>query len=127
MHQPVDQGRGQGVVHVKEFAPFPEGSIRGDHDRSHFITGGDNLEQQIGPMLVDGRIAQLIEKVTERVVVTLTGFANHSMIVRSGRGQRQKPKRIAAECNDFNECGAEGMAEFSQPIADGGTSKGVAI
>jgi len=29
MHQPVDQGRGQGVVHVKEGAPFPEGSIRG--------------------------------------------------------------------------------------------------
>src|SRR5580658_5834398 len=62
MHQPVDQGRGQGVVHVKDFAPFPEGSIRGDHDRSHFITGGDNLEQQIGPLLVDGQIAQLIEE-----------------------------------------------------------------
>ena len=46
MHQPVDQGRCQGVVHVKEFAPFPEGSIRGDHDRTDFITGGDNLEQQ---------------------------------------------------------------------------------
>jgi hypothetical protein len=61
MHQPVDQGRGQGVVHVKDFAPFPKGSIRGDHDRSHFITGGDNLEQQIGTMLVDGQIAQLIE------------------------------------------------------------------
>jgi hypothetical protein len=29
MHQPVDQGRGQGVVHVKEGAPFPERSIRG--------------------------------------------------------------------------------------------------
>ena len=62
MHQPVDQGRGQSVVHVKDFAPFPEGPIRGDHDRSNFITGGDNLEQQIGTMLVDGQIAQLIEK-----------------------------------------------------------------
>ena len=61
MHQPVDQGRCQGVVHVKEFAPFPEGTIRGDHNRSNFITGGDNLEQQIGPALVDGQIAQLIE------------------------------------------------------------------
>ena len=55
MHQPVDQGRGQGVVHIKEFAPFPEGSIRGDHDRSNFIAGGDNLEQQIGPALSMGR------------------------------------------------------------------------
>jgi hypothetical protein len=65
MHLPVDQGRGQGVVHVKDFAPFPEGSIRGDHNRSNFITGGDNLEQQIGTMLVDGQIAQLIEDGTE--------------------------------------------------------------
>jgi hypothetical protein len=62
MHQPVDQGRCQGVVHIKEGAPIPEGSMRGDHDRSDFITGGDNLEQQIGPALVDGQIAQLIEK-----------------------------------------------------------------
>jgi hypothetical protein len=28
MHQPVDQGRGQGVVHIEQGAPFPEGSIR---------------------------------------------------------------------------------------------------
>ena len=28
MHQPVDQGRGQGVVHIEQDAPFPEGSIR---------------------------------------------------------------------------------------------------
>ena len=62
MHQPVDQGRGQGVVHVKQGAPFPEGSIRGEHDRSGFITGSDHLEQQIGPALVDGQIAQLIEE-----------------------------------------------------------------
>ena len=62
MHQPVDQGRGQGVVHVKQGAPFPEGSIRGQHDRSGFITGSDHLEQQIGPALVDGQIAQLIEE-----------------------------------------------------------------
>ncbi len=62
MHQPVDQGRGQGVVHIEELAPFPEGSIRGDHDRSNFMTGGDNMEQQIGSTLVDGQIAQLIKE-----------------------------------------------------------------
>jgi hypothetical protein len=62
MHQSVDQGHGQSVVHVKEFAPFPEGSIRDNHDRSDFITGGDNLEQSIGSTLVDGQIAQLIEE-----------------------------------------------------------------
>src|SRR5580658_2307027 len=75
MHQPVDQGRGHGVVHIKDFAPFPEGSIRGDHDRSNFITGGDNLEQQIGPALVDGQIAQLIERKKTRKHETLDAYA----------------------------------------------------
>ena len=62
MHQPIDQDRCQCVVHIKQGAPFPEGSIRGQHDRSGFITGSDHLEQQIGPALVDEQIAQLIEK-----------------------------------------------------------------
>ncbi len=62
MRQPVDQGRGQGVVDIRQTAPFPEGSIRGEHDRSGFITDGNHLEQQIGPALVDGQITQLIEK-----------------------------------------------------------------
>ena len=61
MHQPIDQGCGQGVVRIQQGAPFPEGTIRGDHDRSGFITGRHHLEQQVGPALVDGQIAQLIE------------------------------------------------------------------
>jgi hypothetical protein len=32
VHQPVDQGRWQVVVHVKQFAAFPDGSIREEHD-----------------------------------------------------------------------------------------------
>ena len=79
MHQPVDQGRGQGVVHIKDFAPFPEGSIRGDHDRSKFITGGDNLEQQIGTTLVDGQIAQLIEEENETAIAIVSRISGRSM------------------------------------------------
>src|SRR6516164_3249008 len=75
MHQPVDQGCCQGVVHIKEGAPFPEGSIRSDHDRSHFVTGGDNLEQQIGATLVDGQIAQLIEEEKTGTDITSKRFA----------------------------------------------------
>ena len=85
MHQPVDQGRGQGVVHVKQGAPFPEGSIRGQHDRSGFITGSDHLEQQIGPALVDGQIAQLIEEEKGGTDVGFEGFAQQA--VDLGRGQ----------------------------------------
>ena len=71
MHQPVDQGRCHDVVHSQEGAPFPEGSIRREHDRSEFITGGDNLEQQIGSALVDGQTGQLIEKEKTGTVETL--------------------------------------------------------
>ena len=87
MHQPVDQGRCQGVVHIEQGAPFPEGSIRSQHDRSDFITGGDNLEQQIGPTLVDGQIAQLIEEektgtdiTSERVAQQTTDLSLGEMI-----------------------------------------------
>jgi hypothetical protein len=80
IHQPVDQGRGQGVVHVEEFAPVPEGSVRGDHDRSGFITGGDNPEQQIGSTLVDGQKVQLIE---EEMTGTHETFSARVLIYRS--------------------------------------------
>src|SRR5208337_2346014 len=52
MHQPVDQGRGQGVVHIKEGAPFPESAIGRQDNRSGFVTGSNHLEQQVGPALV---------------------------------------------------------------------------
>jgi len=88
MHQPVDHGRGQGVVHVEKFALFPEGSIRGDPDRSNFITGGDNLEQQIGPALVDGQIAQLTEEKADTTVAIFNGLGDHSMIVQAAHGHK---------------------------------------
>jgi len=84
MHQPVDQRCGQSVVHVEEFAPFPEGMIRGDHDRSSYITGGDNLEQRIGTTLVDGQIAQLIE---EQKAVTYETLKAKSLIYCSRRNK----------------------------------------
>ena len=62
MHQPVDHGGGQGVVHVEDRAPVPEGSIGRDDDRAAFIPGGDDLEQQVRTAFVDGQIAQLIEE-----------------------------------------------------------------
>ena len=34
MHQPVDHGAGQGVVHVEDRAPLPEGLVRRDDDRA---------------------------------------------------------------------------------------------
>src|SRR5271163_855876 len=79
MHQPVDQGCGQGVVHIKEGAPFPEGSIRGQHDRSGFVTGSNHLEQQVGPALVDRQIAQLIKEENLRTDVRLEGVGQQAV------------------------------------------------
>src|SRR6266567_8166264 len=73
MHQPVDQGRGQGVVDIKQGAPFPEDAIRGQHTRSGFVTGSNYLEQQVGPTLVDGQIAQLIEEEELRTNIGFEG------------------------------------------------------
>ena len=81
MHQPVDQGRCQGVVHAEQVAPFPEGSIREEHDRSGCITGSDYLEQQIGP-LVDRQIAQLIEKENGTSVASVTRESGGFMIAQ---------------------------------------------
>src|SRR5271163_2376113 len=85
MHQPVDQGCGQGVVHIKEGAPFPEGSIRGQHDRSGFITGSDHLEQQVGPALVDRQIAQLIEEEKSRTDVRFDCFPQQAVGLRHNK------------------------------------------
>ena len=62
MHQPVDHGGGQRVIDVERLAPVPEFAIRGDHDRSGFVTGSDDLEHQVRSAFVDGKISQLIKK-----------------------------------------------------------------
>ncbi len=67
MHQPIDHGGGQGVVHVEDLAPVAEGTIRGDHDRSGLVAGGDDLEHQVRTAFVDGQIAQFIEEEQGRV------------------------------------------------------------
>src|SRR3989454_8776202 len=61
MQQPVQDGGRQGTVIVKDRGPFLEGTIRGQHDRPLFIAEGDDLEEQIGPCLVNRHVAQLVE------------------------------------------------------------------
>jgi len=57
VHQSVDDGRGQGVVDVEDLAPLAKGTIGGDHDRAALVPGRDDLEHEIGPSLVDRKIA----------------------------------------------------------------------
>ena len=62
MHQPVDHGGGQGVVHIEGRAPVPEGSVGRDDDRAGFVPGGDDLEQQVRTSLIDRQIAKFIQQ-----------------------------------------------------------------
>ena len=85
MHQPIDQGRCQSVVDIEQGAPFPEGSIRGQHDRSGFITSGNHLEQQIGPALVDGQITQFIEQEEVGTGIGLQGLSQQPIDLSRGQ------------------------------------------
>jgi hypothetical protein len=58
----------------------PKGSIRSQHDRSDFVTGGDTLEQLIGSTLVDGQIVQLIEEENETTFAIVTRVSGGSMM-----------------------------------------------
>src|ERR1700677_2580247 len=112
MHQPVDQGRGQGVVRVTQGAPFPERSIRGQHDRSGFITGSDHLEQQIGPALVDRQIAQLIEEEKSRTYVRFDCFSQQAVGLRHNKvidhvDRTRIANRIATLTRRVTQCSQE--------------------
>jgi hypothetical protein len=63
---------------------LPEGSIGADHDRTRFIPGGDDLEQQVRITFVDGQIAQLIEEEKLRGDVLLEGYFQGAVDLRRG-------------------------------------------
>ena len=53
VHQPIDRGGGQGVVHVKDFVPVTERAVGGWRDRSGLMAGSDDLEHQVLTAVVD--------------------------------------------------------------------------
>jgi hypothetical protein len=55
MQQPVQNGSGQGAVIIEDLGPLLEGAVRGDNDRPLLIAQRDDLEEQIGARLVNGK------------------------------------------------------------------------
>ena len=102
MHQPVDHRGGQGVVHVEDCAPVPEGSVGGDHDRACFVAGGHNLEQQVGAAFVDGQIAQLIEEEKLRVGVLPEFLLQRAVDLCRGQRARKgvRPEKVSGTVID---------------------------
>jgi hypothetical protein len=64
VHQSIDHGSGQGVVNVKDATPVSEGTICGDYNRSEFVSGRDDLKQQVSTAFVNGQIAQFVEQMS---------------------------------------------------------------
>jgi hypothetical protein len=81
----------------------PKGSIRSQHVRSDFVTGGDTLEQLIGSTLVDGQIFQLIEEENETTFAIVTRVSGGSMIVHSH--EEKKGGRVWLRVLTFDDPG----------------------
>src|SRR5208337_482546 len=61
VEQPIQDGRGDGAIVVEDAGPLFEGFVSSQHDGATFVTLADDLEEQVGAVLVDGKIAELIE------------------------------------------------------------------
>ena len=61
IEQPIQDGRGQGAVMVKDGGPLLKNAVGGNDQRPLFIAEADHLEEQIGAGLVNGERAELVE------------------------------------------------------------------
>ena len=61
MNEAINHGGSKGIVVVQDGSPVSEGPVGGDHDGATFIPVGDDLEEEFGPLLVHGEIAEFID------------------------------------------------------------------
>jgi len=61
MPQPIQDGRGQGAVRVKEGGPLLQSAVGGKDQRPLFLAQADHLAEPIGTGLVHGESAELVE------------------------------------------------------------------
>ena len=58
--EPVDHGGGDDVV-AEDLAPAAEGFVGGDDQRGSFVAGGDELEEQVGGLGLEGDVADFVD------------------------------------------------------------------
>ena len=61
MEEAVQNGGGEGAVVVEDPGPLFEGLVGGQHDGAAFVALADDLEEQIGAVLVDGQVAEFVQ------------------------------------------------------------------
>jgi len=57
----IQEGRRQNAVVVEDGGPLLKRLVGGQNNGSAFITGADDLKEQIGPLFVDRQVPDLIE------------------------------------------------------------------
>ena len=60
MHDPVDHGRGDHLV-AEDAAPGREGEVAREDQRGPLVARGDQLEEEVGGVLVEGQVADLVD------------------------------------------------------------------
>ena len=57
VEEAVEDGAGDGAVVVEDAGPLLEGLVGGDDQGTTLVTLADDLEEEVGPVLVDGEVA----------------------------------------------------------------------
>ena len=58
----IKDGGGDGAIAVEDSGPLFKGFVGGDDDRTAFVALTDDLEEQVGSALIDGQVADLVQK-----------------------------------------------------------------
>jgi hypothetical protein len=86
MEDAVEDGRGEGGVVVEDGGPVFEDLVGAEDDRAGLVALADDLEEQVGPVLVDGQVADFIDHQQWRASV-LPDLLNQSPgVLRGGQG-----------------------------------------
>jgi len=60
MDEAINHGRNKGIIVIEDGSPVSEGPVGGHDDGATFIPVGDHLEEELGPLLIHGKIAYFI-------------------------------------------------------------------
>ena len=62
VEETVEHGGSDRAIPVEDGSPLFEGFVGGKYYRTAFVALADDLEEQVGSALVDGKIANLVEE-----------------------------------------------------------------
>ena len=62
VEEAVEDGAGDGAVVVEDAGPLLEGLVGGHDEGTTFVALADDLEEEVGTVLVDGEIANLVQE-----------------------------------------------------------------